>query len=502
MFRTLTRIAAWVFLVVLTASAQDTPPQPVLSVLGSADLTAASEQYVAALQKAKGKVLDAFALEDKVLTANAKLKAEEKLKRLDELAADKDAFESTGKLPQTSGLKKAVDAYEKDRRRAKDLCAKVFDAAASKAIKTDRKAAQAILDAKSELFETGQLPAQAPLVKPNTPTKPQTEELVFSGHTGKVSGVRFSPHARTLLTCSDSQYKMANAQGKGAVNSPGEDNTIRLWSLETGEQTALIKDGLGQKTTWQVQGLTLSPDGQQFGVSTCRPSADYCMPTVTVWSIVAPKRQHYFPLTGRSGVWPPWFGKDGKTLYAFRGDTTVHVFDLKTGKESSVIQLDPTAGELEMPCACLSVEKSLVYGGMKNGLVRVWSLSSGKEVRQLTGHSGEVLAVALSPDQQRLASCGIDGTARVWEIATGKEVGVCRHGGRVSTVTFAGGADRIVTGGDDRCAVLWDATGGQELKRFAGHSEAVLCLDISSDGRLLATGSADKSARTWLLPTR
>ena len=503
MFRMLTRIAAWVFLVVPTASAQDSP-QPVPSVLGSADLTEASEHYVAAIQKAKDKVLDAFALEDKGLTANAKLNTEEKLKRLDELSADKVAFESTGKLPQTAGLKKAVDVYEKDLRRAKDLCAKVFDAAASKAIKTDRKAAQAILDAKTELFETGQLPTPAPVVKPNfpTPAKPNSEELVLAGHTGKVSGVRFSPHDRTLLTGSDSQYKVANPQGKGAVNHPGEDNTVRLWSLETGEQTTLIKDGLGQKSTWQVQGLTLSPDGQQFAVATCRPSADYCMPTVTVWSVEAPKRLRYIPLTGRSGVWPPWFGKDGQTLYAFRGDTTVHVFDLTTGKETSVTQLDPTAGEWEMPCACLSAEKSLVFGGMKNGLVRVWSLLNGKEVQTFTGHSGEVLAVALSPDQQRLASCGIDGTARVWDIATGKEVGISRHGGRVSTVTFAGGSDRIVTGGDDRCAVLWEATGGQELMRFAGHSEAVLCLDISSDGRLLATGSADQTARTWLLPAR
>ena len=501
MFRSLTPLTAWVLLLVWSASAQD-KPQPAPSVLGSAELTEASEQYLVALQKAKDKVLEAFALEDKVLTANTKLRTEEKLKRLDALAEEQDAFESAGDLPKTAGLKKAVDLYQKDLRRAKDLCAKVFDAAASKAIKTDRKAAQAILDAKTELFDTGELPGQAPAPVSPTPIPPKTEELVFTGHAGKVSGVRFSLHDKTLLTTGDSFKQIANEGRKGFTNHPGEDNTVRLWSLETEKELALVKDGMGQKTTWQVQGLRLSPDGKQFAVATCRPIADYCMPTVTVWTVEAPKRLHYFALTGRPGVWPPWFGKDGQTLYAFRGDTTVHVFNLKTGKETSVTQLDPTASEGEMPCACLSTEQSLVFGGMQNGLVRVWSLPTGKEVQKFTGHSGAVLALALSPDQRWLASCGIDGTARVWEIASGKEVGVCRHGGRVLTVTFAGGTDRIVTGGDDRCAVLWDAASGQELKRFAGHSEAVLCLDISSDGRLLATGSADKTARTWLLPAR
>lgn len=62
------------------------------------------------------------------------------------------------------------------------------------------------------------------------------------------------------------------------------------------------------------------------------------------------------------------------------------------------------------------------------------------------------------------------------------------------------GTARIATGGDDKTAALWRVADGSEIRRFEGHTDNVTCLAVSPDGRLLATGSADKTARTWELP--
>ncbi|MBD2340877.1 hypothetical protein H6G64_28310, partial [Calothrix sp. FACHB-156] len=50
----------------------------------------------------------------------------------------------------------------------------------------------------------------------------------------------------------------------------------------------------------------------------------------------------------------------------------------------------------------------------------VWD-TSGKELAQLRGHQGRVWDVQFSPDGQRLATRGVDGTARVWDL-TGRQI--------------------------------------------------------------------------------
>ena len=56
---------------------------------------------------------------------------------------------------------------------------------------------------------------------------------------------------------------------------------------------------------------------------------------------------------------------------------------------------------------------------------------------------------------------------------------------------------RLATGSDDKTAKVWDAASGQELLTLRGHDRAVESVAWSPDGKRLATGSDDKTAKVW-----
>ncbi len=291
----------------------------------SPELAKARDDYQKMMTAARDRLLKAFADEEDQLTSSSKFKPEEKLKRLDQLEKERQAFEESGAIPKTVGLKKAVDTYKKQTQQARDNCSKVFDTQANKILKQDRDAAADILAAKKELLDpTPQAPG-APETPPSTPALPDYKELVFSGHTGKVSAVRIVPRTVLLITGGNSFHKVNNGPGKGNTHHPGDDNTIRLWNLATGHSW------LSSRTDWAAQQTVMAGPGRQshsgptaFAVATCRPSADYCNPTISVWATETGKLLAQLPLTGRSGVWAPWFSVEGLNLHAFRADTTWH----------------------------------------------------------------------------------------------------------------------------------------------------------------------------------
>src|SRR5262249_5434630 len=62
--------------------------------------------------------------------------------------------------------------------------------------------------------------------------------------------------------------------------------------------------------------------------------------------------------------------------------------------------------------------QKLAWGWRGRSPVRVWHVQTD-EVKDLWGHTSSVWTTAWSPDGQRVASAGMDGTIRIWEPATG-----------------------------------------------------------------------------------
>jgi len=127
-----------------------------------------------------------------------------------------------------------------------------------------------------------------------------------------------------------------------------------------------------------------------------------------------------------------------------------------------------------------------------------WQRQMHQELKALRGHSGPILAVAYSPDGQRIATGSADHTAKVWDAETGKELFPLKgHTAPVQSVAFSPVGQRIVTASWDKTARVWDATTGKLLHILEGHRKEIFSVAVSTNGQRIATGSLDHTARIW-----
>ena len=72
------------------------------------------------------------------------------------------------------------------------------------------------------------------------------------------------------------------------------------------------------------------------------------------------------------------------------------------------------------------------------------------------------------------------------------------HSRAVTSLSLSADGRLLLTGSDDRTARLWAIAGGRELRRFLGQQSNVTAAALSPDGSLVATGgSDDRSVRVW-----
>jgi serine/threonine protein kinase len=75
------------------------------------------------------------------------------------------------------------------------------------------------------------------------------------------------------------------------------------------------------------------------------------------------------------------------------------------------------------------------------------------------------------------------------------------HRDRLTSAAWSSDGKFLATGSADGTAKIWPASGGRELLTLWGHMSSVRSLSWSRDGRRLATASSDGTAKVWEMPS-
>ena len=252
------------------------------------------------------------------------------------------------------------------------------------------------------------------------------------------------------------------------------------------------------------------------------------------WDIGSDQRVRLLEKVSRDGSADVWFR--GHALTCSSEERSLVTSILGYGGTEVVLQNEdvraafaPETTTPGLPVISAAVSPNLTLlatGGVLDKTITLWNVETGKPIRVMTGHTGEVYDLAFSPDGKHLVSGGaraweydedgdgsadcpdtaylmfmgedgeshyfyfredghMDTTVKIWEVATGKCIRTLENHGWVNRIAFSGDGNRLVTS-SAKHTNLWCTKTWEKLATY--DTVKIESLALSSDGTLLAIG--------------
>ncbi len=153
----------------------------------------------------------------------------------------------------------------------------------------------------------------------------------------------------------------------------------------------------------------------------------------------------------------------------------------------------------EISCVAASPDGAFAASGTRNGIISLWHLATGKEIRRTIAHVDTVNVINFSPDGLKLVSGSGDHTIKIWDAVSGKLLSTIINDDSVGAICVSPDGKKIYSSlwyGSSRIAEQDMAT-GKTIKAFDGHTDTVREIKCSADGKTLVSCSFDLTVRLW-----
>ena len=299
--------------------------------------------------------------------------------------------------------------------------------------------------------------------------------MTLSGHQTRVLSVAYSPDGEQLATI-------------------GDDGTVIIWDALTGEDWLRLPGTTIPTDLVTEQRIAYHPDGKQLAACDGNQLKVYDPASGELLMTLLGHEQDVISVT---------FSTDGKYIATGSSDTTVRIWDASSGNLLHTLE----GHTVEVGGLAFSPEGSLLLSSSEDGTLIIWNVETGERLRSVPEFT--LYKVSFSPDGKRVAAATFNGL-QVWsytpdsaELITFEEsqailtipdgsYGIFSPDGKhLAAVSFG-----IASG---NAIKVWDAATGQELLTLIGHTDWIMGLAFSPDGKRLASTSLDGTVRIWSL---
>jgi WD40 repeat protein len=149
-------------------------------------------------------------------------------------------------------------------------------------------------------------------------------------------------------------------------------------------------------------------------------------------------------------------------------------------------------------CVAFSPDGNVLASGSRDRTLNLWPMQALWSMRPLTGFTHSVSTLAFSPEGTKLAAGSLDRSIKVWQFPQGRESSEFCDPAGVLCVALSPDGRILASGGMGKGVWLRE---GNQKEGLLYSPEGMWCLAFSLDGKILAGGGLDKIIRLWQVET-
>lgn len=295
--------------------------------------------------------------------------------------------------------------------------------------------------------------------------------------------LKFHPDGKSLFAGSlDGMLNVWTSDGSQLLNSiKAHGNRIPRIALTHDGKVLVTGGGDGLVKFWDSGSLDLihqlpAPTGLRYGLAVNGDAT----------SIAVSSR-------GKLGDIEFWSRSPGPLGVPSSGNTNSSSDNVKF--ESRLLE-GHTGNVLALEFTC---DGKFLISGAWDGTIRKWDALAGREALNFAANVGNINAIAVSPDGKRVAFGGSSGNVKIADLDSGRELlSLKGHAPRgVTGLAFSSDGSRLVSCSNDTLVAVWNALDGREIAWLRGHASHVSDVDVSPDGKTIASGGWDETLKFW-----